>query len=68
MREAPWDARALELEAKEGDWCRYAAWLEWFEAKADDGAAILEALEPVQRTELFCVMEDLFPPAESPTP
>lgn len=27
---APWSKRAIELEASEGPYCDYAAWLEWF--------------------------------------
>lgn len=33
----PWDARAIELEPKEGHFCDYAAFLEWFDHKLSTG-------------------------------
>lgn len=33
----PWESRAIELEAKDGPYCDYVAFLEWFDKELSAG-------------------------------
>lgn len=61
----PWDARAIELEPKEGHYCDYVAFLEWFDAKLAAGPwdclrDIIEASEPNGMIPIYTLMCDAY--------
>jgi hypothetical protein len=64
LRSCPWDARAAELQDKEGAYADYVAWKEWFSANVDeslpvDTGSILDALDSCQTAYLFDAMQRL---------
>lgn len=58
----PWHDRAEELREKEGDWCDYIAWREWFAAQGEtrdgnsDGDALLHVLDDAAYTHINAIM------------
>lgn len=62
----PWADRADQLEAKEGYWCDYAAFLEWFgkqESKLYSPGDIIQVLidnDTIDTINLYCIFCDAF--------
>jgi hypothetical protein len=66
----PWHARSIELEPKEGPWCDYAAFREWFSAEENklvdpgDILALLDddlGIDPINLYVIFCKVFDEMP-------